>query len=423
MTIFSGKQTIAKQLTERDKVISREEQEKNELSRQLLVARQELQHFQEENPDRVELADWRERFITGYIDQHQPMRKSLLLAGVQANGTGELRRLVRTHLGWVYLLQTAGQPAQALEHAAEARRLLSELQIQHPEVGTWRVMLAECLQDLSELQTELGQGEQAALSAAAALELRVALTREHPDLLAYQLEEFASRESQLALLGTGTSSTEEKKQLFLVWQKLKNDLQQKLSANAEDFYSLACYLTLREPRLGNDLPTATAGQILEQREVDWTPRKSGDASVDHREVGTARVKAAKKKIVAQHRALSSLGRIRVAETIAELCMVGIDRKTNILGRADAKPLFGAINPCCSQHPVAEQISSFAESERVGGTVGDLANANFAIRVERAIDKNIATKSVVQVPALFGRMPRTRDCSVVRREIAHPIDLG
>ncbi len=268
ITILRGNQIITKQLAERNGIIARDEKEKDALSQQLQHTRQELLRFQQLNPDRVELADWRERFIVDFVSRHQPMRKLLLQADVQVTVTEELERYVRTHLGWVYLLRSAGEPAQALEHSLVAQRLLTELQSQNPEDASYRVMLAECLQELSELQSQAGQDEQALQSAEAALEIRTALASEFPELLDYEIKKFGAREWQVSQLGTGAVSLDERKQSLVAWQNMKYELQQKLSASAEDFYSIACFLTLREPRLGNDFAPVAAGQVLEQDKVD-----------------------------------------------------------------------------------------------------------------------------------------------------------
>ncbi len=268
VTIERGRQTMAKQLDENLKLIDRKLEKEDALSRQLQQVRQELLRFQQQNPDRVELADWRKRFITGFIKQNQPIRKTLLQDGAQAKTIKELEQVARTHLGWVYLLRSEGEPTQALEHSVEAQLLLSNLARQEPEVLSYRVMLAECWQELSELQMQVGQDKEASQSAEAALKIRSALASEHPDLLAYKIDEFASREWQLYQLESGTASSDEKNQSLVVWQRLKNDLQQNLSASTEDFYSLACYLTQHVPRLGNDLAPATTSHILEQDEVD-----------------------------------------------------------------------------------------------------------------------------------------------------------
>ncbi|NOZ41434.1 MAG: serine/threonine protein kinase [Planctomycetes bacterium] len=268
VTILSRNQTIETQLVERNNVIAREEKEKKELSKQLRQARQDLLLFQQRNPDRVELADWRKRFIADFIDQNQPARKSLLQGDSRPSTNEALKHLAGTHLGWVYLLRSAEEPTQALEHSLVAQQLLSELLLQNPKSVPYRILLAECFQELSELQTQVEQGEQASQSAEAALRIRSALTNEHPELLAYQIEEYASREWQLSQLQTGTISSDEKKQSLADWQRLKNDLQQKLSANTANFYSLACFLTQREPRLGNDLAPVPASQVLEQDKID-----------------------------------------------------------------------------------------------------------------------------------------------------------
>ena len=268
VTIERGRQANARQLVEKDKLIDRQVEKEVALSKRLQHARQELLRFKQLNPDRVELADWRKQFIAGFIDQNQSMRKTLLQDAAQVTVAGELDKLARTHLGWVYLLRSADEPAQALEHSETAQRMLLDLQRQNPKNVSIRIMLAECLQDLSELQTQAGQGEQAAQSAGAAMEIRVALAGEHPKILDYQIDEFASREQHLARLKSDTVTSEQKEKSLVVWQNMKNDLQQKLSGGVEDFYSIACFLTLRKPRLGNNLAPVPAGQVLENDKVD-----------------------------------------------------------------------------------------------------------------------------------------------------------
>ncbi|MEO2045934.1 MAG: serine/threonine-protein kinase [Pirellulales bacterium] len=268
LIIERGRQTIAKQSAEKDKLIDRKVEKEDKLSQQLQQARQELLRFQLLNPDRVELADWRKRFIKGFIGKNQPMRKALLEADAQGSATGELEQLSRTNLGWVYLLQSAGEPDQALEHSVAAQRLLSELERQNPQDVATRIMLAECLYELSELQTQAGQGEQALQSAELALKIRAGLAGEHPEMLAYQIDELAAREWQVSKMNNSTDTADEKNQSLVVWQNMNNELQQKLSTGAEDFYSIACYLTLREPRLGNNLAPVATGQVLENDEVD-----------------------------------------------------------------------------------------------------------------------------------------------------------
>jgi len=268
LMIEQGRQTIAKQLAEKDKLIDRKVEKEDTLSQQLQQARQKLLRFQLLNPDRVELADWRKRFIADFIEQNEPMRKSLLQTDVQGSTNAELDKLARTHLGWVYLLRSSEKPGRALEHGVVAQRLLSELQLQSPQDVSTRVMLAECLQDLSDLQTQAGQGERASQSAKAALEIRVALASEHPEILDYQMDEFASREQHLARWKSGTVTSGEKERSLIVWRDMRKNLQKKLSTSAEDFYSMACFLAHRAPRLRDDLAPVATSQILEQDKVD-----------------------------------------------------------------------------------------------------------------------------------------------------------
>ena len=278
VTIESQRQDLILQRDNKAILHNRKVQVEKAVRQRLKAENLVLQRFKELNPDRVELSDWREQLIADFIDRQQSSRASLLAAGERASEPETMVRLVRRHLGWVYLLRAHGMLIPAREHSEEANRLLAKLQRLRPQVARYQSYQANCLQELSELQSQTGQHQLALQSAAQALSLRTALAAEHPEQLAYQLDQFESQQWQLSQLGAG--APEAKFESLGRWRSLKNELQQKLANEHNDFYSLSCYLTLRQPwlqsepmrgdqgGLADDLSPVAAGQVLEQDEIE-----------------------------------------------------------------------------------------------------------------------------------------------------------
>ena len=268
VAIEHGRRTIEKQLEERDGLIERKVRSEDELNEQLGTLRNDLKRFQEHNPDRVALADWRERLIADFVEQRQTERIFLLEASFRPPDGEEAEQLIRSNLGWTYLLRANGNTKQALEHVTTAQRLAKELWGVRPASLPLRQLLAHSLQEMSELQSQSRQHEAARQSATAALEIRKSLAAEHPDQLAYQIDEFESQEWQLAKQASEAASSDAKSTALTHWQVAKNNLQKRLATSSEDFYTLACHLTLRVPELGNHFSPVTAGELSEQNKIE-----------------------------------------------------------------------------------------------------------------------------------------------------------
>jgi len=266
VSIESGRLIIKGQHDERGRVIARNEQEKEELASRLEQVEQQLTAIRKAHPGMEEVSFWHQRLIADFIKENQKARENLLKQP-PATASRELQQQAEAHLGWEYLLDSAGQQQAAARHGSIARDLLTSLNLRQPGVSRFRILLAECLTELSELQYSLGQQEQAARSANDALSLRNSLAAAHPDDLKYQLDQFYSVGKQLKfdqmITEQGQKTAEAK-----TWMKLKNDLSQKLTVEPEDFYSLACYLTQHDTHSAHDLAPISASEILEQDEVE-----------------------------------------------------------------------------------------------------------------------------------------------------------
>ncbi len=255
--IWRANHTIASQLKERNAVISRDELQWDELARKLNSAEDELKSYKRMRPDRVELADWRERLIISFVEKHQIERESLLAAGEQAKVS---EQQARQNLGWLYLLDRAGEPELALRHGLEAGRIYSELLANNPANENYRTRSGDCMLHISELQSRLGQREAAQRSAGEALEIRASLAQEHSDVMAFQLDELELREWQVSQSVSRSALNE--------WRQLKNQVEAKLSQSESDFYTIACYLTGREPALPSNFAPISTGEVLEQDKVN-----------------------------------------------------------------------------------------------------------------------------------------------------------
>jgi len=267
VTIESSRRTIKRQLVERNDVIQRGEQEKDELAQQLQQVRQQLTHIKNAHPGIESLSFWHQNLIADLIAKNQPARERLLKQPTEFTSLHSAEQLTQSHLGWLYIFQVTEQLEEARQHGIAAQQLLTQLSDQQPEVLRYRILLAECHSELSDLQQLLGQQEKAAQSAEAALAIRAAIVQDHPEVLKYRLDQFQSLGRHLGV-NQATSKRGEKKRAVTRWLTMKSNLQEKLTVETKDFYSLACYLTRHQTFLGKDLSVTATRQILEQDEVD-----------------------------------------------------------------------------------------------------------------------------------------------------------
>lgn len=264
--IDTDRQTIAAQLSERDKALARRIREYEGLEQQLESSQSRLDSILEAYPGIAELSDWHKRLIENFIQSNQVARAALL-AQPQSTDIAALENQARSHLAWAYLYSAIEQPEQTATHAATARDMLQTLVNEQSEQLGLRVMLAQSLQQLSAAQRALGKSAEAATSVNEALAIRTALAEMHPDELRYELDRFFATSVKLGTI-LPADIDHGQKQAVADWASLKKSVREKLAVDAEEFYKLACYLTRHEAYSGNDLAPVPASQVFEQDEVD-----------------------------------------------------------------------------------------------------------------------------------------------------------
>lgn len=264
--IAADRQTIAAQLSERDKALARRIREYEGLEQQLESSQSRLESILRVDPGTAELSDWHKHLIGDFVQSNQVVRAELLTQP-RSTDLAELEKQARLHLAWAYLYAAIEQPEQTETHAATAHDMLKTLLDEQPEQLGLRVLLAQSMQQLSTAQQALGKSAAAATSANEALAIRIALAERHPDELRYEIDRLFATSSQLGTT-LPTDNKNGQKQAVADWAALKNSIQKKLTVEPEEFYALACYLTQHEAYSGDDFAPVPTGQVFEQDEVD-----------------------------------------------------------------------------------------------------------------------------------------------------------
>lgn len=252
ITLQRQNETIANQLVERNQVIARDEQEKKQLSGRLQQLQIELQRYEQAQPDRAELDDWRKRLIGEYVAAHQQQRDALLAADGQSRE--QLTSLIRDHLGWGYLLRGTEQFDQAKEHFSSAVKLFAQLHATTPLEATQQQLLAASWQQLSELQELTDDHEAATKSAAQAQMLRKQLASQLSDQFGAQIDAFESLQWRIEQAADGKLQD---------WQQSYKQLSKLLRADDLDIYELARQLTQQPLALPEAFAPVTTGKVLE----------------------------------------------------------------------------------------------------------------------------------------------------------------
>ncbi len=266
LKMLRDNRTITAKQIELNGVIDEQTQRNNELRVDLGKTQEKLASILEAHPGIEDLSYWYRRVLLEFVESNQSSR-TRLLQQPPTTDESQLLRQARAHLGWTYLLNAVDEHQEAITHAKASRELLNKLVQRSPDSVLLQLQLAECLAELYESQLALGEKDKARESLATALEMRNSLVQQHPDVLEYQLDQLRTSGMHLGLIKT-VSDIDTRKSALQDWQAFKNELSKKLTVDAEDFYSLACYLTQHRALLPTDLSTVTTGHIPEENKVD-----------------------------------------------------------------------------------------------------------------------------------------------------------
>jgi len=148
VSIEKGRRTIKVQLAERNRIIADDVLREEGDSSRLKQVEQQLTAIRTAHPGIEELSFWHQRLIADVIKENQNVRENLLEQPA-ASAADKLEQQAEAHLGWEYLLDSAGQQEAAARHGSIARDLLMALHLEQPQVSRYRILLAECLTELS----------------------------------------------------------------------------------------------------------------------------------------------------------------------------------------------------------------------------------------------------------------------------------
>jgi tetratricopeptide (TPR) repeat protein len=248
-TVVTQRDKIQSQLDERNELISGYEQRIDAESGKLESISEQHQALITASPgiERI-VPNWRKNLILDYLKQYEPaIRDSLQGADLSA----EARAQAET--GLAYLLAEIGRSDEALAHFDTASLLLAKLSREHADADHYRLALADCWMQMSDLQRTLNRKQEAKQSALRAVAIREELAKRQPTSSARQLEYLdavmgaegatADRESLIPHdAAQGKTHLQE-------MQKVRGELTDHWSAAPSNLYELGCYLTLRLPLL------------------------------------------------------------------------------------------------------------------------------------------------------------------------------
>jgi tetratricopeptide (TPR) repeat protein len=248
-TVVTQRDKIQSQLDERNELISGYEQRIDAKSGKLESISEQHQALITANPgiERI-VANWRKNLIRDYLKQYEPaIRDSLQNAELSTEARAQ------AEIGLAYLLAEIDRRDEALAHFEAASLLLARLSWEHADADHYRLALADCWMQMSDLQRTLNRKQEAKQSALRAVAIREELAKRRPTSSARQLEYLdavmgaegatADRESLIP------HDVAQGKSHFQEMQKVRGKLTDHWSAAPSNLYELGCYLTLRSPLL------------------------------------------------------------------------------------------------------------------------------------------------------------------------------
>jgi hypothetical protein len=251
-TIVWQSDKIQQQLDERNKVIADYERQKNVQASKLQAVSKEREAIVTANPgiERI-VPEWRKKVIRDYLKQHEPA----IQASVKGGNLGAEAR-AQTEIGLALMQREVDRADEALSHFQAATTLLSQLVKEHASVDKYRLALADCYMQMSDLQRSRDLKSEAQESVRRAIAIHQDLAKRHPTNSAYKLEHL---DAMMAIQGASADSKPLAQQNFAEeaahlrqTEDVRSDLQRNLSAAPTDLYKLSCYLTLRQPLLTSD---------------------------------------------------------------------------------------------------------------------------------------------------------------------------
>jgi hypothetical protein len=197
---------------------------------------------------------WRKNLIVEYLTQHESAIRDSL---ENSDLSGESR--AQAEIGLAYLLAEVDRRDEALTHFDSASLLLAKLSVEHASADRYRLALADCYMQMSDLQRALDRKQEAEQSAVRAVAIREQLAKRQPASSARQLEYLdavmgaegatADRESLVP------HDAAQGKAHFQEIHEVRGELKNHWSSAPSALYELGCYLTLRTPLLTPD-PTS-----------------------------------------------------------------------------------------------------------------------------------------------------------------------
>jgi serine/threonine protein kinase len=252
-TAVTQREKIASQLNERNALISEYEQRIDAESAKLKSVSEQQEALIDASPGIEQIVpEWRKRLIVEYLQQHE---SAILESLENSDLSGESRAQAEIGLG--YLLAEVDRREEAIARFDSASLLLAKLSREHSDADQFRLALADCYMQMSDLQRALDRKQEAKQSALRAVAIREELARRQPASSARQLEYLdavmgaegatADRESRVP------HDAAQGKSSFQEMHQVRGELKNHWSSAPSALYELGCYLTLRSPLLVDEL--------------------------------------------------------------------------------------------------------------------------------------------------------------------------
>jgi chromosome segregation ATPase len=248
-TIKSQLRKIEEQLDERNALIAKYERDVDAQSDKLQALRQQHDALVTANPgiERV-VPNWRKKLIADYLKQHETAIRAAV-NDPKLNAKDQLQ----AQIGLAYMLTDIDRQTEALSQFEAATGRLLQLVKEHSAADPYRLALADCYMQISQLQRAQNRKEDARKSAELAIAIRQDLVKSHPTNSVYQIDYLdamlGSQSATAAHAASPTQSKFEEMAHLRQTQDVLNSLLQSFTAAPSDIYELSCYLTLRPPLL------------------------------------------------------------------------------------------------------------------------------------------------------------------------------
>jgi hypothetical protein len=240
VAIEGGRRAIRARLQERDELIADYDRKIRDQSSQLAALKRQRDAQLNANPGVETFVPlWRQKLIADYLSQHE----ASIVQTLKSDPLSEEAQ-AQAHVGLAYMLREINRPQDALSQFAAATLVLARLAEQDLDDERFRIALADCFAQMSELQST-GDHKLAAIeSAERALSIREDLAHRHPLAADLQIDYLNAMIEALIVKSPAVRGAE--------LEQLRKKLEQGWSANPSALYKLGCYLTLRPPLLLTD---------------------------------------------------------------------------------------------------------------------------------------------------------------------------